>query len=459
VAGGAAQLLADAPSGRGGTWGPDGTIVFAPAPESGLSIVSGDGGSVTVLTQPTRDERSHRWPHLLPDGRTVLFTIQPAGRIYDDAIIAAVPLSGGVPRVVVEGGSSAQYAESGHLFYGKAGALFAMPFDPVAARATGAAIAVVDNARTNSLNGALPAGVSASGLLVYLPGENTGAAMSLITASRNGPSQVLLDRKLLDSSINLSHDGGRLAFMMVETQADIWILELESRGLRAVTSGAGTENYPVWSPDGSRIYYTTNTGGVTRTVSKAVDGSSAETDVTSNALFPRSISPDGNLLAGRAITRTSFDVVAVDVTNRKTSLLVGSPANESEPAFSPDGRLVAYQSDESGTNEVFVHEFRSGNKWQVTKGGGIQPRWSSGGREIVYRNGSTIFAVPVTVLPFSVAGGAEPVFSAPNLIGFDITADGKRLVAVQQSESTESPHLVLVGGWFEELKAKVRPAR
>ncbi|HET9704815.1 MAG TPA: protein kinase [Vicinamibacterales bacterium] len=459
IAGSPAQVLADAPSGRGGTWGPDGTIVFAPAPEAGLSMVSADGGAVTALTQLAPNERAHRWPHLLPDGRTVLFTIQPAGKLYDDAVVAAVAVGGGAPRVVVEGGTSAQYAESGHLIYARAGTLFAVPFDPVTARGNGTALAVLDNVRTNSLNGALPVGVSASGLLAYLPGENVTAPMSLVAANRNGPGEVLLDRRLMpNASMRLSPDGRRLALTIFDGQADIWILELESRGIRRVTSGAGSESFPVWSPDGSRLYYSSNTGGVTRTVTKAVEGSDTETDVSSIAFFPMSISPDGRTLAARAITRTSYDVVTVDIASGKITAVAALPANETEPSFSPDGRLIAYQSDESGTNEVFVQEFPSGTKWQVTTGGGTEPRWTTGGREIAYRNASTIYAVPVTPRPFS-KGIPQPIFSGTNLLGFDITADGKRILAVQQNESLENPHLVLVSGWFEELKVKMRPTR
>jgi len=135
-----------------------------------------------------------------------------------------------------------------------------------------------------------------------------------------------------------------------------------------------------------------------------------------------------------------------------------SLASETGPSFSPDGRLIAYQSDESGTDEVWVQEFPPGSKWQVTTGGGTEPRWTSGGREIVYRNGGTIYAVPVTLRPFS-KGTTQTIFSSVNLIGFDVAADGKRIVAVQQGESLENPHLVLVSGWFEELKARMRSAR
>ena len=458
IAGGPVQELAEAPSGRGGTWAADGTIVFAAEPQSGLSKVSSHGGAVTILTKLSAGERSHRWPHLLPDGRTVLFTIQPAGKVYDDAIIGAVPIGGGEPRVVLEGGAGAQYVASGHLIYGKAGALLAVPFDPVALRPSGAPVAVIGNTRTNSLNGALPVGISTAGLLVYLPGTSTGAVMRLITADRNGPGQVLLDRMLFPGPFKLSPDGHRVALSISDGQADIWVMELEGRGRRKVTSGTGSEDFPVWSPDGSRLYYSTNTGGVTRMATRPVDESGGETDVTNNAFYPSSISPDGKTLVGRAITGNSYDVMTVDVASGTYTALVDSPANESEPSFSPDGGLVAYVTDESGSNEVWVHEFASGNRWPVTSGGGNQPRWTSGGREIVYRQGSALYAVPLTLRPFT-PGTPQTIFSAPDLIAFDVTPDGKRIVAVQQGESADDPHLALVSGWLEELKAKVRPAR
>lgn len=242
---------------------------------------------------------------------------------------------------------------------------------------------------------------------------------------------MLRDRRLL-GPFTISPDGRHVAVAISDGQFDIWSLDLDSRGLSRVTFGAGSETFPVWSPDGTRLYYSTNTGGVTRTVAKAVDGSDAVTEITTHAFFPMSISNDGRTLAGRAITNNSFDVVTVDLASRKQTAVVATAANESEPSFSPDGRFIAYQSDESGRSEVFVQAFPTGS--------------------------NTIYAVPIALQPFS-AGAAQTLFSAPNLFAFDMTADGKRLVAVTQAEDSENVSLVLVSGWFEELKAKMRPAR
>jgi serine/threonine-protein kinase len=457
VAGGAAQVLADAPSGRGGSWGSDGTIVFTPAPESGLSKVSSDGGEVTVLTTPTSSERSHRWPHILPNGRTVLFTIQVAGKLFDDATIAAVPVSGGEPVTVIDGGSAAQFAPSGHLIYGKAGSLLAIAFDPSASRTSGAAITVIDNARTNPLNGAAPFAVSSSGVFVYLPGQSTGSNMTMLAATRSGETQPLLERRLFNNQFRISPDGRRVAVSINDGQVDLWMVELEKRGINRFTFGSGSKSSPVWSPDGTRIYYSTNADGASRTVVKAADGTGTEADITTTLLFPTTVSPDGNTLAGRAITTSSFDVVTVDLANGEGRPVVAAHANESEPAFSPDGRYLAYQSDESGRLEVYVQAYPSGSKWQVTTSGGNEPRWTSGGRELVYRSGNAVMAVPVTLQPFTV-GPAQTLFSAPNLFAFDVTSDGRRFVIGLDAENREDVDFALITGWFEELKARMRPA-
>jgi serine/threonine-protein kinase len=459
LSGGAAQVVADAPSGRGGSWAADGTIVFSPAAEAGLVKVSDEGGPVVELTKVKPTERSHRWPSFLPDGRNIVFTIQLAGRQFDDALIATVPISGGEPRVIVEGGSDAKFVESGHLIYGRAGNLLAAEFDPVAVRG-GAAITVLDNVRSNVLNGIVPVAVSSAGLLVYLPGQGGTASMALLTANRSGQTQPLLDRRFFNSLFRISPDGTRVAVSMNDAvgQVDIFFVELDSRGLRRFTLDAGAQAYPVWSPDGSRLYYMTRAGGPDRVVARAIDGDGSEEGLSTSPLLPMTISPDGVVVAGRAISTTSLDVMGVDVRTKKTVTIAATAANETAPSFSPDGRYVAYQSDELGRTEVYVKEFPTGNSWQVTTNGGGEPRWTSGGREIVYRNGATLYAVPVTLQPFTHKA-PQTLFSVPNMFAFDVSADGRRFVVAQDSDDPEAANFVLITGWFEELKAKMRLTR
>jgi serine/threonine-protein kinase len=460
IAGGAAKTLARAPSARGGSWSSEGTIVYAPEPAAGLFTVSADGGESKRLTSLAAGQRSHRWPHLLPDGKTVLFTIQVEGKLYDDATIAALPLSGGEPRTVIDGGSAAQYSQSGHLIYARAGSLLAVEFDASTATTRGAAITIVDNARTNTLNGAGPFALSANGVLLYLPGQGTGAQMTLMTASRTGQTRPLIEQRLFDNSFRIAPDGRRIAVSINDGQSDVWLVDFESRGISRFTLGSGSKNFPVWSTDGSRIYYASTAGGVARAMVKALDGSPEE-PVTPNVFVPMSISPDGAKLIGQAITNDSLstDVVMVDVARREPGVgLVATGANETQGSFSPDGKFLAYQSDESGRTEVYVQAYPSGSRWQLTTGGGVEPRWTKGGRELVYRDRSSLFAVPITPQPF-LAGPAQSLFNVPNLFAYDVTADGNRFVVAAQGKPEENVDFVVISGWFEELKTRMQGRR
>ena len=138
--------------------------------------------------------------------------------------------------------------------------------------------------------------------------------------------------------------------------------------------------------------------------------------------------------------------------------LIATGANESQPSLSPDGKFLAYQSDESGRPEVYVQAYPSGSRWQITTGGGVEPRWTQGGRELIYRDRSTLFAVPVTLQPFST-GPAQSLFSVPNLFGYDVTGDGRRFVVAAQGKPEENVDFVVISSWFEELKGKMQGRR
>jgi serine/threonine-protein kinase len=459
LSGGAARVLADAPSGRGGTWGADGTIVFAPGPETGLYRVSAGGGDVTQITKPTPGERSHRWPHLLPSGRSVLFTIQLAGKGYDEALIASVPVSGGEPQTVFEGGSFPHVAESGQLLFAKTGTLFAVPFDAAAGRVSGAAITVIDNVRTNALNGAVPLAMSSGGTLVYLAGASTSPTLTLHLASRSGETEVLFDRRLI-GAIRIAPDARRAAVSINDGQEDIWLLDLEQRSMNRFTFGSGTETFPVWSADGRRLYYSSNSANMVGLVTKGIDGGQETViGLRGSGFFPTTLSPDGGVLLGRGIRTASFDILAFPLSsNEPVAALIASAANETEASFSPDGRYVAYQSDETGRSEIFVQTYPSGGRWQVTTTGGTEPRWTSKGRELVYRNGPTIVAVPISLQPFA-AGTARPLFGVADMSGYDVSPDGQRFVIRTDPTSPERANFVLVTGWFEELRAKMGLAR
>ena len=172
-----------------------------------------------------------------------------------------------------------------------------------------------------------------NGATVSLPSLSTDQVAAFVELARQGTLRKAAE------SLFITEQGLRNRLLALEERLGIELYR-KSRGIRRVTSGAGSESFPVWSPDGSRLYYSSNTGGVTRTVTKAVEGSDTETDVSSIAFFPMSISPDGRTLAARAITRTSYDVVTVDIASGKITAVAALPANETEPSFSPPSAVL-----------------------------------------------------------------------------------------------------------------------
>jgi serine/threonine-protein kinase len=345
------------------------------------------------------------------------------------------------------------------LLFAKTGTLFAVPFDAAAGRVSGAAITVIDNVRTNALNGAVPLAMSSGGTLVYLAGASTSPTLTLHLASRSGETEVLFDRRLI-GAIRIAPDGRRAAVSINDGQEDIWLLDLEQRSMNRFTFGSGTETFPVWSADGRRLYYSSNSANMVGLVTKGIDGGQETViGLRGSGFFPTTLSPDGGVLLGRGIRTASFDILAFPLSsNEPVAALIASAANETEASFSPDGRYVAYQSDETGRSEIFVQTYPSGGRWQVTTTGGTEPRWTSKGRELVYRNGPTIVAVPISLQPFA-AGTARPLFGVADMSGYDVSPDGQRFVIRTDPTSPERANFVLVTGWFEELRAKMGLAR
>jgi Tol biopolymer transport system component len=269
---------------------------------------------------------------------------------------------------------------------------------------------------------------------------------------------VLFDRRVI-GRYRISPDGRRVAVSINDGQEDIWLLDLGQRSLNRFTFGSGTETFPVWSADGTRVFYSSNSPDSAGLVMKPIDGGQ-ETVVRAGAtgLFPTAMSPDGGVLLGRGIRTASYDVLVFPLTATEAAPLLASEANEMEAAFSPDGRYIAFQSDETGRPEIFVQRYPAGGRWQVTTTGGTEPRWTSGGRELVYRNGPTIVAVPITLQPFA-AGAPRTLFGVPNMFAFDVTADGQRFVVRTDAGSPDLVNFVLITGWFGELRSKMGLAR
>ena len=305
VSGGAALTIAEVGSFRGGTWGPDDTIVYTPTNATGLYRVPASGGTPVALTILREDEFSHRWPWFLPNGKAVLFAAAPGGS-FDDGTIEAVLLDTGERKVLHRGGTYPRYASSGHLLYAREATLFAMPFDADRIEPTGEPSPVIEGLRRPSQGVALFS-VADDGTLVYVPGVGGAGESRLVWVDRQGVEQPAAEtlRDYIDP--RLSPDGRRLAAYIQEAGGfDIWLLELERGTLTRLTFGEALNVRPLWSPDGERVFFASNRGGDFNIFSKPADGSGTAEQLTEGAYrIPTSISSDGKTIVFRQNSDTT----------------------------------------------------------------------------------------------------------------------------------------------------------
>ena len=483
LSGGPAVTLCKAVALFGASWGDNGTIVFATQRNGGLWRVPETGGTPEALTTVPPDEYSHRLPHMLPGGRAVIFTVLKGPNLWNDARLVVRSLQTGTETVLVTGGSDGRYVSTGHLVYVRLGTLMAVPFDPVRLAVTGGATGVIDgvmqaanqgsNYIANTLAGQFT--ISDSGALVYLTGGTVAANdRSLVWVDRHGTIQALPAPPRPYMSPDISPDGQRVAITILDTR-QVLSYDLARGTLSPVTSD-GNSDYGLFSLDGKRIVFRSGVGEG-NLYWKAADGSGAvEHLVTSSrSLTPASWSPDGPTLAlveegdNEGKDAFQFDIVVLSPGDRRTRPLIHTPANEMNPEFSPDGRWLAYVSNESGRHEVYVQPYPGpGERQLISTRGGEQPAWNANSRELFYVQGggysaggpTTLMSVRIATTPTFQAGTPEPVFENPHLaIGwgrsYDVAPDGRRFLLTFRKEPPPPlppAQMVLVQHWFEELK-------
>jgi serine/threonine-protein kinase len=459
VLGGSSVELCDAPSPRGGSWGEDGTIVFAPTWGSGLARVSAEGGTPEPLTtpDPAAGETSHRWPHMLPGGRAVLYTVRTTGN-YNEALVAVLSLETGERKVLVEGGSCPAYTVSGYLLFTRAGTLLATPLDLERLDLAGSPIPVLERVAFGPLTGAAQYAISSSGSLLYRPG-GSGVALSVpVWVDRTGRTTPIIGEPGYYWGFDLSPDGTQLAMDVLERGGqDVWIVDIASGARRRLTFD-GRSEAPKWTPDAQRVVFT---AGPSRDLFwKRADGSGeAELLVGSpHMLYASGWSPDGKELAfGEVNLATGWDTLVAEVGDEislrphdRTMVNVG------EAVFSPDGCWLAYISDESGGEEIYVQPYpATGSQWQVSVGADQFPTWRPDGRELFYRAGNALVAVPVDLAQGFSAGPPRVLFETDDwAVGsrFCVSPDGQRFVRLQVVEQDWGRRLHFVMNWLEELE-------
>jgi len=464
ITGGAAlTICGDMGTFRGGTWLPDNTIVFSPQAVGGLYRVSAAGGALQPLTKSEKGE-GHRWPEFLPGGQQVLFTVWRGS--IEASRVAVVSLKTGERRILLEGGSYSLYAPTGHLVYARTAGLLAVPFDLQRLQVTGSPVPIQDGVMTQ-LPGHAQASLSADGTLVYVPGGLQEAERSLLSMNRKGQAQPLLQTRRAYENPRISPDGRRLAARITAATADIWVHEIGRESLTRLTFEAANW-MPVWTPDGKRIAFSsTKAGGPPNLYWTRADGSGGLERLTTSdqPQFPGSWSPDGKFFAFiESFANTGWDIMILPLEgDRKPKPFLQTQFTELAPALSPDGRWLAYQSNESVRNEVYVQPFPGpGGKWQISTDGGTHPVWSRNGREIFYRNGAKVYAVAVQPASGFSFGKPTLLFEAPYTYAsspspnYDVTLDGQHFVMIKAEEGQASVTQVnVILNWFEELKRRV----
>jgi serine/threonine-protein kinase len=487
LSGGPAVTLCQASALFGASWGDDGTIVFATARNGGLWRVSAAGGTPEALTTPQPGEFSHRLPHVLPGSRAVIFTIMKGAYLWDDAQVVVRSLETGKQTVLVTGGSDGRYVSTGHLIYVRLGTLMAVRFDPVRLAVIEGTTGVIDGVMTaanrnvsdmeNTLAGQFT--ISDTGALVYLTGGVVAASeRSLAWVDRKGTSEALPAPLRPYFVPRLSRDAQRVAVATTFTR-DVWSYDI-ARGTLSPVTVDGRSGYGILTPDGKRMVFRSSPeGGEENLYWKAADGSGAVERLTTSARnqTPASWSPDGMTLAfveeGESKGFFQFDILALSIADRKTRALIQTPANEMTPEFSPDGKWLAYVSNESQRNEVYVQPYPGpGERHQISTNGGEQPAWNRNGQELFYvqaggfssgRGPTTLMSVKVATAPEFTAGTPQPVFEHANLRvawgrSYDVAPDGRRFLLVLNKEAATTlppAQMIFVQHWFEELKRLV----
>ncbi len=479
---------------RGVHWGADDQIVFGVIDAGkGLQSISASGGEPRSLTTPAREkgEIGHYYPFTMPDGKAVLFTIVSGPTIADSGQVAVLDLQTGRYKTLIRGGTAAVFVEPGYLVYSSRGTLQAVRFDPRRLEVIGDSVTIIDQVMNTSIGNA-NFSISRNGTLVYVAG---GGAFVQNVLPR---SLVWVDRRGIETPTKaptrpygiarLSPDGTRVALDVRGPELDIWVWDLARETLTPLNLHPGVDLAPVWTHDSRRIIWSSSrAGGNPNLYFQSADGTGPVERLTTSerAQFATAVTPDGtrvilfspNVGSGvGSLAAVDTFTALIDGGGKPPIPLLQSPAQKLAAEISPDGRWLAYQSDESGRHEVFVRPFPNvdAGRWQISTEGGTRPAWSRKGDELFYldandqltavrvkTNGTTLIpAKPARVLSGKYVAGSTT--RGYDLRSYDVSADGQRFLMLKETAGTSTsappPNMTVVVNWLEELKSRL-PAK
>ncbi len=446
---------------RGICW-PTDDVLYAGSLSGGIVRLPATGGTLEEVTKidTTAGELSHRFPQLLPDGKTLIYTVKQNNiASFDEATIVAERLGSGERKVLVRGGTYARYVPTGQIAWIRDGKIYAQLFDAGELALRSAPVPIETGGWMFSGSGEACLAFTDAGTMIFAPQTLDLAYQSSISLmDMHGTQSSLFDTLRWYNTAFLSPDGKKLAIGINAANDDIWVYQIERGVLTRVTFGGGNNDAPIWSPDGKYLVYSAEKGKVPNLYRKPWNGSGAEERLLSSPhlQIPVSFSPDGKNLA--------FDeagdiwILPMDSAGAgKPEPYLQSPAEETGGLFSPDGRWLAYMSNESGKNEIYVSGFpKREGKSQISDGGGYLLCWSRDGKELYFGTGTTIKAVdvlPSAMFDFSMPKKVCDV--PPNVIPWDISLDGKSFISiVSKSAKVTLPRLEVVSDWLETVKDK-----
>ncbi|HEY6066561.1 MAG TPA: protein kinase, partial [Thermoanaerobaculia bacterium] len=466
ASGGPPQTLADASLGRGGSWNREGVILFVPNSRNSIYRVPAAGGEPSPVTKldVAASEVSHRWPVFLPDGRRFLYLAQKSLSGGERNGIYVASLDGGVPKFLFNANANVAYTAPGDLLFYRERTLLARPFDPRSLRFTAEAFPVADDVQYFATFAQAVFAASDQGLLAYHTGAS-GARTQLTWLDRAGKPTGTVGAPGYLATPRISNDGKRVAVRILDSQGvgDIWIDDLERSTRTRFTFDPADDFGPLWSRDDSRVLFSDARKSPGDIYQRDSAGTAKEEPVLSSNGYKLALdwSPDGRVLLFQQDDprmSTQMDLWTYSVADGKATPFLQGPFNETMGRFSPDGRWVAYVSNESGKEEVYVVPFPGpGGKWQISTAGGRAPVWTRGGREIVYQApGDEILAVEVQTAPAFQSGIPKTLFKThlrpPPGGQFDVTPDGERfLVNLRPAEEVSDP-VTLVQNWAADRR-------
>ncbi len=468
VGGGPAVTICEAPEGRGGSWNREDTILFAPSLSSTIHRVPASGGTPIPVTamDAARGESTHRWPSFLPDGRRFVYFARGVSAGIESGAnnVRMGSLDAGQDRPILIAQSNAVYAD-GHVLFVRESSLMARPFDPRRGDFTGDAFPIAEKVLADPLFSLAAFSASETGVLAYSMGENFEGS-NLALHDRSGRQTSLLGAEGMYFNVAFSPDGRHAAVDAGAAgigRVDIWIYEL-ARNLRSrFTFDAALDREPVWSPDGTRIAFSSNRKGPFNLYQKSFTGTGLEEVLleSSEHKRPWGWSPDGRLFLYETFgnPKAKSDLWVLPLSGDRRPLpYQQTPFFEGQARFAPDGRWIAYVSDESGQPEVYVAAFPApGRKWLVSSGGGSTPRWRRDSREIYYLAiDGKLMAVEVRPSAASFEVGALKVLFPTRPIrtgsAYDVTPDGKRFLVNSLAGKADTTPVTLVVNWTAGLK-------